>query len=79
MFRRFMAYYKPYRRVFWTDMICAVILALTGVAFPIIIRYLTRSVFHLPASQMIESVLLCSGAMFALYVLSLIHTDAADD
>lgn len=69
MFRRFMAYYKPYRRVFWTDMICAVILALTGVAFPIIIRYLTRSVFHLPASQMIESVLLCSGAMFALYVI----------
>jgi len=64
-----MAYYKPYRRVFWTDMICAVILALTGVAFPIIIRYLTRSVFHLPASQMIESVLLCSGAMFALYVI----------
>mgnify|MGYP001942150172 FL=1 len=50
-------------------MICAVILALTGVAFPIIIRYLTRSVFHLPASQMIESVLLCSGAMFALYVI----------
>lgn len=69
MFRRFMAYYKPYRRVFWTDMFCAVILALTGVAFPIIIRYLTRSVFHLPASQMIESVLLCSGAMFALYVI----------
>lgn len=69
MFRRFMAYYKPYRRVFWTDMICAVILALTGVAFPIIIRYLTRSVFHLPASQMIESVLVCSGAMFALYVI----------
>ena len=64
-----MAYYKPYRRVFWTDMICAVILALTGVAFPIIIRYLTRSVFHLPASQMIESVLVCSGAMFALYVI----------
>ena len=64
-----MAYYKPYRRVFWTDMFCAVILALTGVAFPIIIRYLTRSVFHLPASQMIESVLLCSGAMFALYVI----------
>ncbi len=69
MFRRFMAYYKPYRRVFWTDMICAVILALTGVAFPIIIRYLTRSVFHLPASQMIERVLVCSGAMFALYVI----------
>lgn len=69
MFLRFMAYYKPYRRVFWTDMICAVILALTGVAFPIIIRYLTRSVFHLPASQMIESVLVCSGAMFALYVI----------
>lgn len=69
MFRRFMAYYKPYRRVFWTDMFCAVILALTGVAFPIIIRYLTRSVFHLPASQMIDSVLLCSGAMFALYVI----------
>lgn len=64
-----MAYYKPYRRVFWTDMFCAVILALTGVAFPIIIRYLTRSVFHLPASQMIDSVLLCSGAMFALYVI----------
>lgn len=69
MFRRFMAYYKPYRRVFWTDMFCAVILALTGVAFPIIIRYLTRIVFHLPASQMIESVLLCSGVMFALYVI----------
>lgn len=46
MFKRFCSYYKPYRKVFWLDMLCATLIAGCGVLFPILIRYLTTQVFR---------------------------------
>lgn len=40
-FRKFLSYYKPYKRLFITDMICAMIAAAITLAYPMITRYVT--------------------------------------
>lgn len=40
-FRKFLSYYKPYKRLFLTDMFCAMIAAGITLAFPMITRYIT--------------------------------------
>ena len=40
-FRKFISYYKPYKRLFITDMICAMIAAAITLAYPMITRYVT--------------------------------------
>lgn len=70
MFRRFIAYYKPYRKTFWLDMFCAFVVAATGVVFPVLIRYLTREVFTLSdPAQMVREVLIVAGLLLLVYII----------
>lgn len=70
MFKRFLAYYKPYRKIFWLDMFCALVIALCGVAFPIIIRYLTRSVFHMQdTGAMLKELWIVAAGMLLMYII----------
>ena len=50
-------YYKPYRRVFFTDMFFAVLDAAVALGIPLIIRYITSTLIFLPAGQMIPGIL----------------------
>ncbi|MEG0591990.1 MAG: ABC transporter ATP-binding protein [Coprobacillus sp.] len=43
-FKKFISYYKPYKRLFFTDMLCAMIAAGVTLVFPIITRYITGEV-----------------------------------
>ncbi len=40
-------YYKPYRFLFWSDMVVAVIGAGITLVIPLIVRYITNHVIHL--------------------------------
>lgn len=40
-FRKFLSYYKPYKKLFFTDMICAMVAAAITLVFPMITRYIT--------------------------------------
>lgn len=42
--RRLAAYYKPYRRVFWTDMFFAFVSAAATLVIPLIVRYVTSAI-----------------------------------
>ena len=42
--RRLAAYYKPYRRVFWTDMFFAFLSAAAALVIPLVVRYVTSTV-----------------------------------
>ncbi len=67
---RFASYYKPYRRIFFLDMLCAFILSLCGVVFPIIIRHLLQNVFVSRDSKfMLENVLFMSALLLVLYLI----------
>ncbi len=70
MFRRFIKYYKPYKKVFYFDMFCALVVALTAVAFPILIRKLTREIFvEYSGSELFGYVLQIAGIMLVLYII----------
>ena len=44
--RKFIRYYKPYRTVFYLDLLCAMVISLIDLAFPQALRYLTQTLFH---------------------------------
>ena len=40
-FRKFISYYKPYKKIFILDMVCAMLAAGVTLVFPMITRYIT--------------------------------------
>lgn len=40
-FRKFLSYYKPYKKIFFTDMFCAMVAAGVTLTFPMITRHIT--------------------------------------
>lgn len=42
--KKFLSYYKPYLKMFFIDMFCAVIAAIITLIYPLIIRYITGEV-----------------------------------
>lgn len=63
--KRFAAYYKPYRGLFFFDLACAVILACIDLAFPQFLNFFTRDFFLRPADQVLGSL----GVILALFVV----------
>lgn len=45
MFKKFISYYKPYKKVFFADMFCAAILSLVDIFIPLIISYMIKVVY----------------------------------
>ena len=43
--KKFIQYYAPYKRVFILDLVCAAIISLVDLAFPQILRTLTKTLF----------------------------------
>ena len=42
--RKFLSYYKPYKKLFFADMFCALLAAAISLIYPIIVRYITNDV-----------------------------------
>ena len=43
--KKFIRYYAPYKAVFFLDLICAAVISLVDLAFPQILRTLTKTLF----------------------------------
>lgn len=44
MYKKFLAYYKPYKKIFFIDMLCALGQSLADILFPLIIGYMVNTV-----------------------------------
>jgi ATP-binding cassette subfamily B protein len=64
--KRFVAYYRPHRKLFALDMICAFMIALVDLAFPLISRYAMTSM--LPG-RLFGPFFVLMGALVLVYVL----------
>ena len=42
--KKFLSYYKPYKKLFFADMFCALLAAAISLIYPIIVRYITNDV-----------------------------------
>lgn len=45
MYKKFLAYYKPYKKIFFLDMFCAMMQSLADISLPLIISYMVNTVY----------------------------------
>lgn len=55
IFKKFIQFYKPYRRMFWFDMFCALVVSAVDVAFPQILNWLTKGLFTETARNILHA------------------------
>ncbi|MGN1023074.1 MAG: ABC transporter ATP-binding protein [Lachnospiraceae bacterium] len=67
--QKFLRYYKPYRKVLFLDLFCAMIISLIDLAFPQALRYLTRTLFLEPGETILKRLPLLAAAFFAAYLI----------
>ena len=67
-FQKFIQYYKPYKKVFIFDLICAAFIRLVDLAYPQILRSLTKTLFLKDASTILKTLPVIGGILFICYV-----------
>ncbi len=67
--RRLAAYYKPYRKVFWTDMFFAFVSAAAALVIPLIVRYVTSTIVNMQESQAQSMIFRLGIVMLALVLI----------
>ena len=67
--KKFVKYYAPYRTVFFLDLICAAIISLVDLAFPQILRSLTKTLFTEDTSQILGALLPIGLALLVMYII----------
>ena len=68
LLRRFMAYYKPHKKLFIKDMAASITVALIGVVYPMI----TRNMLKLIDNQNYRMVVMFGAALLLLYILKML-------
>ncbi|MDJ0305897.1 MULTISPECIES: ABC transporter ATP-binding protein [Dehalobacter] len=66
---RFVRYYKPYRLLFYTDMLCAVIVSVVDLSFPQILNHLSKNVFTQGREVILHSISFFGAALLTLYII----------
>lgn len=69
LFRQFLSYYRPYRRLFVTDMICAVAVSAIDLAFPQILNVLQNGLFRRGAQDILGMLGIIAAALIAMYLV----------
>lgn len=71
--KRFISYYKPYRKMLFIDLFCAFTVAICGVVFPVILRYLMQTVFvSADPAFIMQKVMLIAAILLGLYLIQAI-------
>ena len=67
--KKFIPYYSPYKAVFFLDLICAAAISLIDLAYPQILRTMTRTVFAGEPSDILKALLPIGLAMLFMYII----------
>lgn len=67
--RKFMQYYKPYKTVFFLDMICAMIISLIDLAFPQILNYLNDTLYIADHQTIIQNLFWLAIFLLIMYAI----------
>ena len=67
--KRLISYYRPYRGLFFSDMVFAILGAAVTLAIPLIVRYITTTVVLLPSEEALQIILKLGAAMVAMVAL----------
>ncbi len=67
--KKFFSYYKPYWRLFFADMGCAVVVSAITLAIPLCIRFITKNLLEIDSPNALDSIYMMGGLMLALVAL----------
>ncbi|EGD48255.1 ABC transporter transmembrane region [Ruminiclostridium papyrosolvens DSM 2782] len=68
-FKKFIRFYKPYKKLFFIDMLCALIASSIDLAFPQILNLLTKGVFTGNSAQILRSLWIIGTGLIAMYIV----------
>ena len=67
--KKFIQYYAPYKGVFFLDLICAAVISLVDLAFPQILRTLTKTLFTESSDAILRALIPITLVLFVMYVI----------
>lgn len=67
--KKFISYYKPYKKMFYMDMFCAFTLSLIDLMFPIIVSFMINNVYTKGRSEILKYVVLIGTGLLLMYVI----------
>lgn len=67
--KKFISYYRPYKKIFAADMFFACLGAAVTLIIPLIIRYITNDVIYRSAEESLKTILQLTGVMAVLIIL----------
>lgn len=69
LFCKFIGYYRPYRAIFFFDLLCAVVLSAIDVSFPQILRWLMNGLFRLDTAALLSGLRILAPALLIMYLV----------
>ena len=69
MLKRFIAYYKPHRKIFFLDMLASLIVALIGIVYPIVTREMLKTLIP---DRKYKLIVLAGLVLLGLYLLKML-------
>ncbi len=67
--KKFIPYYAPYKGVFFLDLICAALISFVDLAFPQILRTLTKTLFTENAEKILQTLLPIAVILLVMYII----------
>ena len=67
--RKFIDYYAPYKAVFFIDLICAAFISVADLAYPQILRTMTKTLFTKDSSIILRALPLIAAGLLAMYII----------
>lgn len=67
--KKMISYYKPYMRVFWTDMFFATLSAGIALVIPLVIRYVTSTLIYMDTEVILNKIIYIAIGLLVLVVL----------
>ena len=68
MIRRFIRYYKPHMRLFYADLVCALLLSIGDLVYPMITRTMIND--YIP-DRALKMLFIAAGALLAIYLIKM--------
>lgn len=67
--KKFLSYYRPYLRLFFTDLMCAMLVSATLLLLPLCARYITKNLLEGDVPNALSQIFLVGGLMLALVAI----------
>lgn len=71
--KKFISFYKPYKKIFFIDMLCALTAAALSLAYPMVIRYITNDVLgQYDISDAVNIIIKLAAVMLGMAILEFV-------